>query len=271
MFFYTCILLILALKYIVTDGFATAFETFKQPFIQMFIAQSSGDVISAPLWFIPCLFVVEVLYYFISKFKIYLIIPICIALVVGGWVLETYFTNITAYLPWSIDSALFSIGFYAIGNLTSNYLKIIIKKVQENKYRVLISLTVALACFAIIIPFVFLNGKVSLGSKMLNNGFLFYLTGIIGSIGIIALSNAITNCKFLSYLGRNTFCIMAVHHFINGLLKKVISVLGFTNYDITNFFHTIFPFLIVLGLSIVCVIVYNFVKSKLKLIKKKKA
>ncbi len=264
LFFYIVILLAkLVFSWIIVGFSVQSLANLKDPFIQMFIAQRSFAVVSAPLWFIPCLFFVEILYYFISKLNTFLLIPICIALVVCGWLLETYWSSVTAYLPWSIDSGLFALGFYCIGHLISSRLKTTIKNVQESKYKKLLPLTISIICFVALIPLAFLNGKVSLGSKILNNGFLFYMTGIIGSGGIIALAIAITNCKFLSFLGKNTFCIMAVHHFINAFLKLIIVKFVFFNYDVTNILHSIIPFLIVLGLSIVCVFVYNFFKNKL--------
>ena len=262
LFFYTALLCASsAVKFILMDFSLSAIGTYKNAFIQMFIAQGSSSVISAPLWFVPCLFAVEIIYYFISKLKVRFIIPVCAILVLGGWMLETNFTQVAAYLPWSLDSALFSLGFYAIGNLSCGFLKNIIKKIKESKYRSLISLSIALLCFAVVIPFAFLNGKVSLGSKILNNGFLFYLTGIAGSAGVIFLSLAIINCKFLQFLGKNTFCIMATHYFIDAYLKKVILKFVFTDYDNTKILHTILPFVIVLSLSIICVFVYNYLKS----------
>lgn len=264
LFFYVLILLFKTAIALISNGFsAIAFDSVKEPFIQMFIAQGSAKVVSAPLWFIPCLFVVEVLYYFISKLKPYFNVPICIALAVGGWLLETRFRGVAAYLPWSIDSALFSIGFYALGNLTADYLKRGIKKLQEHKYKILISSALALLCFLVLIPLAFLNGKISLGSKILNNGFLLYATGIIGTAGIILLSIALEKAKFLSYLGKNSFCIMAVHYTIRSFLMKFIVFIGFTGYDTTNFLHTVIPFFITLGLSVVAVIVYNYFKSLL--------
>ena len=38
-----------------------------QQFLQIFINQGSGKIINSPLWFIPCLFVIEIMYFFISK------------------------------------------------------------------------------------------------------------------------------------------------------------------------------------------------------------
>lgn len=261
--FFSVLLLVATIAIeIVTGGFSLqTIESLKSPFIQIFIAQNSSVMLCAPLWFVPCLFVVEILYYAISKLKTPFIVLICSLLVVAGWLLESKFAFVSAYLPWSIDSALFSIGFYAIGNLAAAPIKAGINKIQESKYKMPISLTLALVLLVSIAPLAFLNGKITLGSKILNNGFLLYLTGVLGTAGVIALSIALEKISFLSFLGKNTFCIMSVHYFINYYLKATLVKLGFEGYDITNVVHTVVPFIVVLGLSCLCVLIYNYAKK----------
>ena len=106
-----------------------------------------------------------------------------------------------------------------------------------------------------------LNGKVSLGSKILGNGFLLYLTGLIGFIGILSISATIKNNKQLTYIGKNSFCIMAVHYFIYTYLVKIIDKLGFIQYSNINYLHTLLAFIIVFALSILATIVYNYFKN----------
>lgn len=224
----------------------------------MFLAQGSAKVVSAPLWFIPCLFAVEIMYYFISKFNKRLIILICSVLVFAGWILESRllpFDN--SILPWSLDSAFFSLGFFALGNLIFDDVKHKISIIERKKHSVLFLLGMAILGLILIIPLAYYNGHVSLGSKILSNGFVFYLTGIIGTICVLAISVLLKNSKFLLFCGQNSFCIMAVHCLLRNTLYSFLSITGIGMYDKTNFMQTIIPFVIILSFSLLFTIIYN--------------
>lgn len=268
LFFYTCMLIFNVCVDIVSNGLSmqVIYEN-QEVFLQMFIAQDSSKVICAPLWFIPCLFVVELLYFFIAKLKTVWNIIVCTVLVVLGWLLETQFTMVAPYLIWSIDSALFAIGFYAIGNLTATYVKKLVELIVNHKLKYLIGLGIFIVSFACMTPLAFLNGKISLGSKILNNGALIYATGLLGTAGIIGLSILFEKAKFLVWVGRNTFCIMAVHYFLYYKIKIIVDKV--IAYDEKNILQTLVVSIICFGVSLICVVVYNFLK-KLLFNKKKK-
>lgn len=101
--------------------------------MQIFLAQGSKPVLDTPMWFVPCLFAVEIMYYLISKTK--KIITTCTILTCVGWLLESGYLNFdNTLLPWSLDSALFALGFYAVGNLTSDYVKKAISDIKKVKH-----------------------------------------------------------------------------------------------------------------------------------------
>ncbi len=260
-FFY---MLALVLEYgvkLLSGGFAGfQFSEFLDHFVQMFISQGSAKVVSAPLWFVLCLFAVEILYYFVAKCKTPVIVIICVLFAFAGWLLELDHFPYKGILPWSLDSAFFALGFYAIGNLTFGYVKALLNVLTQKKM-ILIACIATVGCFAVTVLLAFTNGNVSLGSKNLNNGFIFYLTGIIGSMGILLLSSLLQNNRFLSYLGRNSFCIMAVHCLVKSIYFNVLKIVGIPLYDNTNLVQTIFPFLLVMALSIVVTLVYNKLKG----------
>ena len=81
---------------------------------------------NVPMWFVPCLFLIEVLYYLIDKmcekingsFGAYTKYFVIAVLVFAGWFMESSLTNINfSFLPCNFSSACFSLGFYAIGNI----------------------------------------------------------------------------------------------------------------------------------------------------------
>ncbi len=228
-------------------------------FIQMFIAQSSAAVVNSPLWFVPCLFFVKSVYYFISKLHIKLNVIICLALVCLGWIMESEYMPFKGLIiPWSIDSAFFALGFYALGNLLFTKTRDILEK-KPRKY---IYISVVLISAILVLVIAQINGNISLGSKRLGNGFLTYLSGIAGTCGVLALSVLLIKNKFLKFCGQNSFCIMATHYIIRNFIGTVSGLLG-VPYDATSTVETIVPFVIVFALSMFCAVIYNKTKEKL--------
>lgn len=235
-------------------------------FSQILISNWSRTHVNQPLWFIPCLLLVEVLYFFIVKMDKKFIIPTCSVLAGIGWVLESGilpFDNKT--LPWSLDSALVALLFYAIGNVSSKYVQKIIRNVSRkenrNTYCLILIAVVALAW----VPLALINGKITLGSKILNNGFLLVINGILGTMIILAISIMLQNNKFLTFCGRNSFYLMSTHYIIrNYLVKPIYRIMnGGELYNKESMTETIIPFIIVFSLSFIYTIVHVNVKKYL--------
>ena len=181
-------------------------------FIQIFIAQRSGKLYNNPLWFVPNLLLLECMYYYLSGIKskplLYLVIFV---LVVFGWYTESaYCPWDFAVLPWNFSSALFAMGYYAIGNNFRGVLTDPIPPLLRNS-PVLRRVIIMIVCFAIEVPLAILNGHVTIGSRELNNGFIFYATGILGTMGTLALAGLLKNSRFFTFCGRASFYIMATH------------------------------------------------------------
>ena len=235
-------------------------------FVQMFIAEKSATVIDSPLWFVPCLFAVECIYYFVSKLKPAFSAAVCALLVCLGWFLESGLIPVqNVIFPWNLPTAFFAIGFYAIGHLTFGRVKEATQKIKSSKHGAIIAAACALLCFLIIVPCDMLNGKVTMGSRVLNNGFIFYISGIVGTVGVLLLSTLLEKAKFLLFCGQNSFSIMATHHLIRHVYICFYSLLGIKMYDQESIVETIIPVIVILALSLVCTLIYN----KLSLFKKK--
>lgn len=238
-------------------------EEYIEAFVQIFLAQGSAPVLDTPLWFVPCLLAVEIMYFFLADLNLKLRIPICTLLTGAGWLLESGLLEFdNTLLPWSLDSALFAICFYATGNIISPYLMKTIKNVKASPHKYSICLCIFFGAILIWMPLMIANGKITLGSKILNNGFLLYLTGILGTMAILAVSVLLDKSRFLTFLGQNTFCIMSVHYiFRKFTLPKYYAWLGIPLYDRKVLSETIVPFLIIFILSIFSVLVYNKVRQ----------
>lgn len=233
---------------------------------QIVISNWSGTHANEPLWFVLCLFLVEILYYFISKKKTRFIIPVCFLISCCGWVLESGILDFNnKLLPWSMDSAFFALSFYAIGNLSSGFVKNTIQKIKNHKYGKIICIGLIILFTIAWMPPTLINGKITMGSKILNNGFLLYLNGVLGTIIILLISILLEKNKFLAYCGRNSFVLMASHYMIRRYtLPKYYALLGIPLYDKTSIKETIIPFFIVFVMSLVFTYLYEKLNKKIR-------
>lgn len=67
------------------------------------------------LWFLPCLFSIELLYYFISKLEVHPLYQLLLLFGLGG--LGLFLSNIAAWLPFGICAACIGLVFYGVGNI----------------------------------------------------------------------------------------------------------------------------------------------------------
>lgn len=258
--------------------FTGVFDISKMEYVEYFrqilISNWSGAHVNQPLWFLPSLFIVEVMYYFFSRGRKVTVVLISVALAFCGWVLESgmlEFDNMC--LPWNLDSAIFALGFYAFGNLFAEKAKKLIEAIGENKFKLPICIGIMLALSIVWIPLALMNGKITLGTKILNNGFLLYATGILGTLIVLTLSILLRESKFLAYCGRHSFEIMASHYiFRKCLVRPLYIVLKGKAYNRKVIEEAWLPFLIVLLLSLLFTVAYDRIsaffvkKKKLKLL-----
>ena len=212
-------------------------ESYWMPLIETFIAQGSGGYLvhNVPLWFIPCLLFVEVVYYLICKHtNTYANILICfLCAIVGYWmVLPNDFFDFTK-LPWNIEAGLSALVFYCVGNLLISHIghEKIMNWVNANKF---FSVTIVLV-FTILLYFGTLyNGHVTLGTNVFGkNPFAFYITGICGTISTIVFSLLMTFSNrqlvekkmvtFVRWVGRNSLYFLAVHCPLKGFVVVFIA------------------------------------------------
>ena len=135
-----------------------------------------------PLWFLPCLFVAELIF-LLSRQKI--LVAILISML-------GIFCPI--HLPWGIDIALTSQIFLIAGFLLRNR--------SLNWKLILLAL--------ILIPTAELNLTIDMPNRIYNDPILFFIDGIFGSILIFKLSQLISN-RLLNFIGRKTLTILILH------------------------------------------------------------
>ena len=220
------------------------------PLLQTLFAQGSGKFLvhNVPLWFIPCLFVIESMYYFIDKLSVRWNVLTCvICAFIGVWMITGPYSRILTLLPWSIESAFTAIIFYCAGNVLTKYHSL--KQIEDI---IIAKKWLAIASIVILTPILVYsahwNGHISLGSDLLGRSpILFYVNAFVGIITIFLFSVLICNIKwenniwkrimdFHLFFGRNSFYIMATHVPVKGIIIVILAGLlhksvVFVSYD----------------------------------------
>ena len=177
--------------------------------------------LDAALWFLTCLFLVEILFWFISsmcKKTLYLMF-ILISLAALGYT-GSLFAPIR--LPWSMDVALTAVVFYGVGCTLK-------RKIEDLTGSVSIKFILLPCLFLISVVFCFLNGRIHMNSNYYNNIFFFYISAFAGILCCLMISKLLRGNVISDYIGRNTIIIVGLsgvsRFFIRGIYYLVFKQL----------------------------------------------
>ena len=152
------------------------------------------------LWFIPCLFSMEMLYWFVSKNskRIYLIgVLICFYII--GLVLKDY----VPWLPWGLCAAFIGIVFYGMGDMC----KLI---VLSNNIKFGGALKYLIFILILIIQVVALPWTgADLASLKVGNVWLYIPISMLGVTLYCGIASTLSHNKVIEYLGVNSLVIFA--------------------------------------------------------------
>lgn len=181
------------------SGKALSIDPFKA-FIGVFYGVGSGvwkNPLNTALWFFPCLFVVEILYYWVRG-RWYLL-PVFALL--GYWAGELPFR-----LPLGSDAALTGIVFFGVGQ---SY------KDTWLRYRYI----PILITFHLV--FCFLNNRTDMNSLMYGNVFYYYISALSGVLLYSFLCKRLRPAGILSYIGSNTFIIIGMQGIVSFTMHSI--------------------------------------------------
>jgi acyltransferase len=169
-----------------------------------------------PLWFLTCLFSVEVMFYAIRR---WITSPMLIVAVLLGSSLLGYLDGRLnpVKLPWGVDVALTAVVFYGAGYLLKHSLpRLIARPVLER---------ILLCAGLVLVNALLVSIRVNLNMKVHGNYFVFYLCAFAGLIACILLSSLFRS-SFVAFLGKNALIIMALHVLVLNMASKLNDRLG---------------------------------------------
>ena len=163
------------------------------------------------IWFITCLFILEIVFYFVSKYiKSDLgILLISVLSVLIGYV---FYQTTDMLLYWNADTCLMALPFYSVGYILRK--KGVIQKCLDN-----LSLSFILFVSFVFINLIFwyVNYRQETSLNMFYNSYgiipATYLSAFAGIFFMIIISNFI-NIDIVNYIGRNSMIYFVLHQYV---------------------------------------------------------
>ena len=210
------------------------------------------------LWFLPCLFVTEVIFFAVKRVQRTLFQWILVAIISSlGFLLKHN-------LPWGLNIALVALQFFYIGNLMRSFLLAPIEnREKKNLYAIFSILLITSYLFLASI----LKNHVNMATSDYGQLLFFEVLAYIGIIGFVIAFKAF-NIRFQvsGWLGRNTLVVFALHQPILRVVRffgdKLVNVFPYE----TNLLYALMADVIVVFFLIPLIWIYN--RYGLRVIKK---
>lgn len=208
---------------------------------------------NSSLWFLPALFSIEIIYYFIIKLTKKL--PKLKVVILISNLLISYLTNafLKINLPWGINTALVIGIFFYIGYLFNEYNLFNKDRIFKLKF-ILPLLIIGILSF-------YFNDTVSCIDYNYGSLTLALLSGIGLSTFIIYLSYLIKENKMMEYIGKNTMGILIFHKLIILIFQTKLGPISALLKN-SNIIIELALSLVIVVLSIVCSLIGSAIIRK---------
>lgn len=186
--------------------------------------QLRGTEYTVGLWFLPLLFITEILVYLIAvqNKKTQIVIMILIALI--GFSYASIFKQV---LPWGIDAVPIAAIFVWLGYIYKNEAIYKIGNLRKYSFFVLFPvLLLSIICCNCNITI--LGTSVDMHKMLYGNPVIYLLAAINGIIFVLLICQIFLdkfNIRFLQFVGKNTLHIYCLHGLILPFLKKGYNIL----------------------------------------------
>ena len=169
-----------------------------------------------PLWFLTCLFMVELCFWALLRSqKKSLMIALIAILYVPGLFYVTYMDLFQLpHLFWNIDQIPFCLYFFALGYAASKW------NVFDKWFCLLKRNVIAIAASVLVFGLAFFVREKTLSIFL----FLFMQTVMIhmGLLAFVVLSKSLKETSVLNFVGQNTITIFALHMIVQSILRGVL-------------------------------------------------
>ncbi|MBP3635031.1 MAG: acyltransferase family protein [Bacilli bacterium] len=223
-------------------------------FINIFVCIIKDDLYASNIvmWFLPCLFTSQLLFYLIIKIKKHTRIILIVICGIVGYLFN--FTKIV--LPYGIETSLIAVFYIYIGYIFDISKLKNKKNIVYNSIFSIFSMTICFIC----------NHKLSMLGHYYGNFILFLMGSFSGIFITLIISNAIDNLfngkvkKGLIYIGINSLIIMVCHEPIKRIL--VIFISKITSVSVTILRTNLLYSLLITFLIIITMIPIIFIINK---------
>lgn len=221
------------------------------------------------LWFLSTLFLAKIVFFYVNK-KIFCknkVIGVVIVLLVGMGMIGivepvlTFFTNDTMgnIMKWTLIAVtrpLVAMVFIMFGLLWFN----VFEKIKDNEHIWGLSFLLILNIFAMV-----MKNKITLVNLISDPWYIVFITGISGTISLLAMSKVFENIScisnFLMYIGKNSMLIMVTHEYLK--IREVIqeNVMLLVNNYLCSIVVT---FVLVIAIEAIICFIYGKYKEGVK-------
>lgn len=184
-----------------------------KPFIGIFYSSNwIWMTHNPPLWFLTCLFVVELEFYLIYKYSKRIRLD---QLVVLGMLLLlsllgcSVSRHIPFRLPWGMDISITALSLFGTAFYIKPKLHVYLNKRDPRTFLMLAPLLISLLVFSI--HFSYTGDFVNMGLYRIHDCFNFLIAAIAGVLCCCILSAMTPHNRILSFVGSNTIIILAFH------------------------------------------------------------
>jgi len=169
---------------------------------------------NAMLWFLPCLFIVHLVYQLVVKITLYnhRVVASVIVAALGLWL-----SHILPFrLPWGADIALIAMPFYALGNCVAS-ISICFSRLSIILPILLIMALVQYGCIN-------LNGRVDMNFISLGNIFLYYMAAICGIGSLWCFAKLLPEIEIFKRISNASMLIFVTHRMLYSVLTAILLI-----------------------------------------------
>lgn len=172
-----------------------------------------------PLWFLPCLLMVEIIWfillkimYCISEKKAWMLYGISMGIFVLFGILESIF-GWDFVLPFETESAIFMSFYFGIGLFLRSKGEQYYERFRSNIMKKGVRIVLSLIWLGTALLGIYLNGGTDTRSDYFSNIFLFIFNSLWMSLGVICISATVRKFELLEYIGKRTMAILVLHKY----------------------------------------------------------